>query len=101
MIATPKPLLPLGLALLAVTGCGKYADDLFCSSAGCDWKAGEWERVAALANPGPPPPDPSNALVGDPGAEALGRMFFFDPAFSGSATQVDAIDRPSPPARAA
>lgn len=101
MIATAKPHLPLGLALLAVTGCGKYADDLFCSSAGCDWKAGEWDRVAALANPGPPPPDPSNALVGDPGAETLGRMFFFDSAFSGNATQVDAIEHASPPARAA
>jgi len=101
MIAIPKPLLPLGMALLAVTGCGKYADDLFCSSAGCNWQAGEWARVASLANPGPPPPDLSNALVGDTGAEELGRMFFFDPAFSGNATQVDAIERASPPARAA
>ena len=50
MIARP---IPFGLLLLGLAGCGKLADDVFCASAGCDWKPGEWERVAALANPGP------------------------------------------------
>ena len=89
----------LGLCVLALAGCGKFADDLFCTSEGCAWKEGEWERVASLANPGPPPPDPSNKYVGNPAAELLGQAFFFDPAFSGLPTQVDAINRPSPPAR--
>ena len=96
MHAIPKRLC---LIVLALAGCGKWADELFCPAAGCAWAPGEWDRVAALAKPGEPPEDRSNKLVGDPGAEALGRMFFFDPAFSGAATQLDAIDRPSPPAR--
>ena len=99
MTATRKPLLLA--ALLALTGCGKIADDWFCSSPGCAWSDGEWARVAALANPGTPAGDVSNNYVGRPGAEALGRMFFFDPGFSGNATQVDAIGRMSPPARVA
>ena len=89
----------LGLCVLALSGCGKFADDLFCTSEGCAWTEGEWERVASLANPGPPPPDRSNKYVGNPTAELLGQAFFFDPAFSGLPTQVDAINRPSPPAR--
>ena len=97
MTATSKP--TLWLLVLALTGCGKLADDLFCESEGCDWKAGEWARVAALANPGPPPPDPSNEYLGDSAAELLGQAFFFDKAFSGLPTEVDAINRPSPPAR--
>jgi cytochrome c peroxidase len=100
MPATRKPFL-VGLGLLALTGCGRLADDLFCEREGCDWKPGEWTRVAALANPGPPPPDPSNKYLGDSAAELLGQAFFFDPAFSGHATQVDAIGRTSPPAHAA
>ena len=98
MPATSKP--PPWLLVLALTGCGKLADDLFCESEGCDWKAGEWARIAALANPGLPPPDPSNEYIGDSAAELLGQAFFFDKAFSGPSTEVDAINRPSPPARA-
>jgi cytochrome c peroxidase len=97
MASTSKP--TLWLLLLALTGCGKLADELFCESEGCDWKAGEWARVAALANPGAPPPDPSNEYLGDSAAELLGQAFFFDKAFSGLPTEVDAINRPSPPAR--
>jgi len=97
MAATSKP--PPWLLVLALTSCGNLADDLFCESEGCDWKAGEWARVAALANPGPPPPDPSNEYLGDSAAELLGQAFFFDKAFSGVPTEVDAINRPSPPAR--
>src|SRR5215510_4282188 len=96
MISTRKP---LWLIPLALAGCGKFADDLFCAPEGCAWGEGEWQRVASLANPGPPPPDPTNEFVGNPAAELLGQAFFFDPAFSGLPTEVDAINRPSPPAR--
>jgi len=100
MTATRKPIL-LALAGLTLTGCGKWADDLFCSSEGCGYSDGEWARIAALADPGPPPEDLSNALRDDPFALFMGQFFFFDPDFSGTAKQVDAIGRPSPAARAA
>jgi len=98
MSAIPKR---LGLLVLALAGCGKFADSVFCASAGCDWKPGEWQRLAALANPGDPPPDLSNEWRDSAYAVALGKEFFFDTAFSGNATQKDAIKRDSPPARAA
>jgi len=98
MSAIPKR---LGLLVLALAGCGKFADSVFCASAGCDWKPGEWERIAALANPGAPPPDLSNEWRDNSNALELGKKFFFDTAFSGNATQKDAIKRDSPPARAA
>ena len=70
MIARP---IPFGLLLLGLAGCGKLADSVFCASAGCDWKPGEWERIAALANPDDPPPDLSNDWRDDPTAVALGQ----------------------------
>jgi cytochrome c peroxidase len=84
-------------------GCGKLADDTFCDAEGCSWSGREWTLVASLALPdgSAPPPDPSNAVWNSGVAAGLGQQFFFDPAFSGSATQTDAIKRPSPPARAA
>jgi cytochrome c peroxidase len=97
MIARP---IPLGLLLLALGGCGKLADSLFCSSAGCDWKPGEWERIAALANPGPPPGDRSNRHWDSDDARRLGHAFYFDAGFSGVATEKNAINGQSPPARA-
>src|SRR6185503_13647742 len=84
MNTRPKPLV---FALLALTSCGKLADSAFCGSDGCGWKDGDWTRVASLAD--------------DPEVVELGRMFFFDPAFSGTATQETAIRRDSPPARVA
>jgi cytochrome c peroxidase len=98
MNAIPKK---FGLLLLGLAGCGKLADNLFCESQGCDWRPGEWQRVAALANPGPPPEDKSNAYVGKSAAQLLGQAFFFDPAFSGQASGVDAINRPAPSSRPA
>jgi cytochrome c peroxidase len=96
MNAIPKK---VGLLLVGLAGCGKLADSLFCESQGCDWRPGEWQRVAALANPGPPPEDKSNGYVGNSAAELLGQAFFFDPAFSGQASGVDAINRPAPSSR--
>jgi cytochrome c peroxidase len=97
MFARPNP---LAVALLALTGCGKLADSVFCGSGGCGWAPGEWARVAALANPGAPEPDLSNEWRDNGVAGLLGKQFFFDDAFSGNATQVDALKRTSPPARA-
>ncbi len=100
MPATRKPRPVVLLALLALTACGKLADDWFCEAEGCAWSEGEWARVAALANPGAPPPDASNVFVGDRNTQSrMGQAFFFDTAFSGTATEVDAIKRPSPPVR--
>jgi cytochrome c peroxidase len=103
MIAIAKPcrLIWLTLVVIALTGCGKYADDLFCGSGRCAFHDGEWERIAALANPGDPPGDRSNVYWNNEAAQQLGRKFFFDSGFSGNATQKDAINRKSPPARAA
>jgi len=93
-----RRLLVAGVALLS--GCGNLADNTFCDGEGCAWSDRDWALVASLAGPGPAPSDPSNALWNDPDAARLGQQFFFDPAFSGNATQIDAIKRPSPPARA-
>jgi len=88
----------VGVALLG--GCGKLVDDRFCDAEGCTWTDREWALVASLANPGRPPADPSNRFWNDDVVAGLGQKFFFDTAFSGNATQVDAIKRPSPPPRA-
>src|ERR1051325_12217830 len=100
MIATQKPYPAVLLALLALTGCGKYGDHLFCSDANCAWTDAQWTRLQSLANPGPPEPDPSNLYWNLPSAMALGKKFYFDTGFSGPATQTDATGtHPSPPAR--
>src|SRR6478735_3574565 len=99
MIATAKPHWLLPVAALALTGCGKYADDLFCSDPACAWTDAQWMRLSSLANPDPPEPDLSNAYWSSPAARELGKLFYFDTGFSGAATQTDALGRPSPPAR--
>jgi cytochrome c peroxidase len=99
MIATPKPHWPVLVAALVLTGCGKYADDLFCSDAACAWTDAQWMRVQSLANPDAPEPDLSNAYWSSQAARDLGKAFYFDTGFSGAATQTDALGRPSPPAR--
>src|SRR3954453_16923637 len=97
MTATRKPLLLA--AMLALTGCGKLADDWFCSDPRCEWTDDEWTRIASLANPGLPAPDLSNSYSARIDAKKLGQAFYFDTGFSGTATQVDGINLPSPPAR--
>src|SRR5260370_4794140 len=80
---------------LALGGCGSVADKVFCgSSSDCAWSPEQWSKVAALANLPSPPPDHSNAFVGVAAAETLGQKFFFDPRFSGNATQIDNLRRP-------
>src|SRR5262245_54077875 len=72
----------------------------------CDGDGGfssaEWARLQALAWSAmpPPPADRSNAFGGDGATIALGQRFFPDARFSGPATQVDALRRPSAVARA-
>jgi hypothetical protein len=73
MSGTGKP--SLVLLLVAAAGCGDVADEWFCSDARCEWSDAEWARVASLANPGPPPPDPSNAFWNNTDAAALGKKF--------------------------
>jgi cytochrome c peroxidase len=61
----------------------------------------EWSRLESLVNiDEDPPPDPVNKHVGDPEAEALGQMFFFDSRFSGVATGIDVLQRPTTASRA-
>jgi cytochrome c peroxidase len=91
----------LAVASVALAGCGASADDLFCDSAGCGFSDLAWSRLSALANPGPVPIDASNAVFGTDRANLLGQWSFFDTRFSGVATQVDAIGRPTGVARAA
>jgi cytochrome c peroxidase len=50
--------------------------------------------------PGDPPPDLSNGFWNAENARRLGQAFYFDPGFSGAATEKTAINRQSPPARA-
>ena len=47
------------------------------------------------------PGNPSNAYNDNPEVVELGRMFYFDPRFSGNATLTDSIGRPVPYAGAA
>lgn len=96
--------LPLVMAavVLQATGCGSWVDDRLCGSAGCQWSDEEWGRVSALAGlPETAPADASNKYVGDAAAEAVGKKWFFDTRFAGTATLVDQLKRPVPYARAA
>lgn len=52
-----------------------YVDGLFARN--------EWELLGAIAPPGAPPPDPTNAVADDPKAAALGARLFADPGLSG------------------
>jgi len=92
----------LAIALTAsLSACGKRVDDAFCDSPGCGFSDDQWQRLQSLTGlPSTAPPDPSNAFAGNRDAVALGHKMFFDPRFSGPATQVDALGRPSSPARA-
>ena len=78
------------VAVVALASCD--GSDLFTDE--------EWDTVRSLANLPDPPADHSNKYVGDPAVIALGKKFYFDPAFSGAATYVDTLDRPSGIARA-
>jgi cytochrome c peroxidase len=86
-------------AVVALAGCQRI-DRLFCGDVGCDLDGESWRELSALADLPPPPPDPSNRYVGNVGAEQLGHQLFYDPRFSGSSLQVDALRRPVSQARA-
>jgi cytochrome c peroxidase len=87
------------LAPLVLSACGAM-NGWFCSDARCEWTDTEWAWVGSLANPPDPPDDPTDRFLWQVGAMSLGQAFYFDTQFSGVATQVDAIKRTSPPARA-
>lgn len=88
------------LAVFALSGCGVPLDRLACDGEGCVFSADEWALIASLANPAPPPIDRSNRFSRKLDAIALGKQFFFDPAFSGAATWKDAIGGKALTARA-
>jgi cytochrome c peroxidase len=97
---------------LAVSGCalacgalasGCQATDGFgCAGGDCTWSPTERARIEALADlPQTAPADTSNRYATDPGAAALGKMFYFDTRFSGPSTMLDALNRKMPFGRAA
>jgi len=94
----------IGLACLAtLSGAGCIPNpslNQVCDEIGCSYSHDEWRRLQQLTNLGPPPEDLSNFADGMPAAIELGRAFFNDARFSGSATQVDALRRPAAVARA-
>lgn len=88
------------LALLC--GCGPDVDKVLCGSPDCLFTGAEWQQLQSLAGlPAAPPADPSNKYATNPKAQALGQKLYFDPRFSGNATLLDTLRRPTPYARAA
>ncbi len=85
--------------VLPLFSCGSALDDLMCDEPGCEWTSEDWARLTALANPPDAPRDRSNRHSGNPEVARLGQRLFFDPAFSGRPTMLDAIRRPAPSAR--
>jgi len=89
------PWVVLGLTLASCA-----APDALCDTPGCEFSREEWAHLETLANPGPPPADPSNKYELVPAAAALGQKLYFDPGFAGRATGVDILGRPVPYGRA-
>jgi cytochrome c peroxidase len=99
---TVRPFSPLSLAalmVLAAPACGRLGDGLFCDDTTCGFSSDAWSRLQTLANLGDPEPNLSNVFADgkdmevDGLAATLGQAFYFDPRFSGAATQVDALGR--------
>lgn len=89
------------VALVLSAGCGPDVDKVLCGSDDCAFSGEEWRQLQALANlPEAPPNDPSNKYAQNPKAQALGQQLYFDPRFSGTATLLDTLRRPTPYARA-
>lgn len=97
--AVPVPATVVG-ALLALAGCGSTLDRTFCDDSTCAFTTDEWRLIQTLSPIPVVPPDASNKFRGNPQAETLGSAFFADARFSGPATMVDALGRPSVLARA-
>ena len=84
MPATRNPFRLVLVALaLATTGCGKWADDLFCAPGGCGFSDAEWARLASLANPGDPPPDLSERISRRSVSRRAGQAILFRPRLLG------------------
>jgi cytochrome c peroxidase len=97
LLGTTAALLSGGL--LAVAGCQN--DGFWCGGSACGDSSTETAALVSLADlPAEAPYDPSNAYATDPGAIALGRMFFHDKRFSGVVTMTDSLGRPVPFGRA-
>ncbi len=86
--------------LLCLSGCESF-DSLVCGGPNCEFSREEWLALTALSGLGEPPADRSNKYIGQSDAISLGQKFYFDSRFSGDATQLDMLKRPTPYARAA
>jgi len=84
------------VAAIGAAGCD--SGGFFCGkNATCGWSNTDAERVVALANLSPTPPnDDSNMYANDADAAALGKMFYFDTRFSGPTNQLDGLNRMMP-----
>src|SRR5207244_11292 len=84
------------VAVLAVAGCGQWANDLACHDGNCAFTREEWSRIQALSPLPDPPDDPSNEClpVERPGGAIkagaandpvvrLGWALYYDPDLSG------------------
>ncbi len=96
------------MLVLGTTLAACHGDRSSCVGSGCAWSSADWARVQSLSwapieadagLPVAPPADPSNRFFDTPDAAALGKLFYFDPRFSGSSTLVDSIGRPVSSAR--
>ena len=89
----------IALGLTVGLACDRFTAER-CAGDACFFSKREWLLLGSLTGVPEAPPDPSNKYALDPAAAALGHAFFFDPKFSGFASQVDRLDRPKPYARA-
>jgi cytochrome c peroxidase len=101
----------IGLLLGAISGCGKWVDNLACQDGDCFWTRDEWARVESLTvkdgtGMPDPPLDPSNKYLPlDAKGELtpvakLGWLLYYEPRLSGTATWKDALGRDTATARA-
>jgi cytochrome c peroxidase len=93
-------LIGAGVLAASLLGCGAAVDDAFCDESTCVFSADEWRWLQTLSPIPPVPADASNRFRAQPQAASLGGAFFSDARFSGPATQLDALGRPSAPSRA-
>jgi cytochrome c peroxidase len=95
----PRRIVLLALAVAGAACLDNRALDSTCDT-GCAFTGDEWTKLKSLTGLPPPSRDASNAVDGNQAAIALGKAFFSDARFSGTATQVDALKRPAAVARA-
>ena len=84
----------LGVAIAVLAGGCQSTNGFWCGRGNCAGSPTDVARVEALSGlPATAPVDASNRYATDAGAIALGKMFYFDPRFSGPSTLLDALNR--------